>query len=271
MVICPVCGEKLTVTDRSYSCVNGHRFDMAREGYINLLLSHQKRSAEPGDPKESVRSRRDFLDAGYYESLAAGLARITEDLLPYSAEILDAGVGTGYYLDHVIRARKARDDYYAIDIGKEECRVSAKRAKQAQIAVASVFRLPYSGNSFDLVMSVFTPYSAEEFFRVVKPGGYVIAVQPGKRHLYELKEVVYDDPYENEEKGYDLPGFELVRTENILNRVTLRNHKDIMALWNMTPYVHKTSRKDTEKLDAYETLEVTTDFYVTVYRKEDAE
>ena len=271
MLVCPVCGSPLQKEERKYVCGNGHAFDMAKEGYVNLLLSNQKRSAEPGDPKESVRSRKEFLDAGYYESLAKGIARIVTEVLPESSKILDAGVGTGYYLSYLTNARGHKDICHAIDIGKEECRVSAKKVKEAQIAVASVFRLPYSDSSFDLVMSVFTPYAPEEFLRVVKPGGYVLAVQPGKRHLYELKAAVYDCPYENEEKGYDLPGFTLVKTENVIDRIRLKDHDAIMALWNMTPYAHKTSRKDAAKLDELPYLDTTTDFYVSLYQKEASE
>ena len=68
-LICPVCGEKLNRLDRSYRCPNRHSFDIARQGYVNLLTVNQKHSLNPGDTRQQVLSRRAFLEAGYYEPI----------------------------------------------------------------------------------------------------------------------------------------------------------------------------------------------------------
>ena len=82
-----------------------------------------------------------------------------------------------------------------------------------------------------------------------------------------MKEIVYDNPYENDEAGYTLPDFECVERIKVTNTICLRSKQDIEALWTMTPYVHKTSKEDTQKLYAYDTLETTIDFLVAVYQK----
>ena len=265
--ICPVCKEKLSYQDKSFFCVNHHQYDQAKEGYVNLLLANQKRSSEPGDPKDSLLSRQYVLNHGFYASLKDAICRNIDELSFEPLCILDAGVGSGYYLSSLMEHRNHKDTYYGIDIGKQESKQSAKACKGAHIAVASVFRLPIEEESMDVVLSIFTPYSDTEFLRVVKPGGYVLAVQPGKRHLFELKEVVYNEPYENEEKGYLLEGFNQIHQENVMNTIELKNQEDIQSLWNMTPYAHTSSKEGKERLDHLSSIMVTTDFYVTIYQK----
>ena len=265
MYLCPKCKKELKIVGRSYVCEDGHQYDIAKEGYVNLILANQKNSKEPGDPKESLVSRRAFLYAGYYETLSNALNAVVKQYVG-SGAFLDAGCGVGYYLERMI-ADCPNLDYYAVDIAKEGVKMCSKKNKQAHCAVASVFHLPLADASLDGLMSVFCPYSAEEFSRIVKEGGYVISVTPGKRHLYEMKEIVYDNPYENDEAGYTLPDFECVERIKVTNTINLRSKQDIEALWTMTPYVHKTSKEDTQKLYAYDTLETTIDFLVAVYQK----
>ena len=64
-LICPICGEQLHIRDKSCLCPNRHSFDIARQGYVNLLTVQQKHSLNPGDTREQVLSRRTFLEAGY--------------------------------------------------------------------------------------------------------------------------------------------------------------------------------------------------------------
>ena len=265
MFLCPKCKKVLTKKDRSYVCEENHQYDIAKEGYVNLILANQKNSKEPGDPKESLVSRRTFLYAGYYEALSDVLNAVVKQYVG-SGSFLDAGCGVGYYLERMMLAHPNLD-YYAVDIAKEGVKMCAKRNKQANCAVASVFHLPLADHSLDGLMSVFCPYSAEEFSRIVKEDGYVISVTPGKRHLYEMKEIVYANPYENDEAGYTLPDFDCVEQRKVTTKICLKSKADIEALWTMTPYVHKTSKDDTQKLYNYDTLETTIDFLVGIYQK----
>ena len=72
-VLCPVCGKPLSPEERSWRCENGHGFDVARQGYVNLLTVDKKHSLHPGDTKEQVASRKAFLDGGYYAPIAEKL------------------------------------------------------------------------------------------------------------------------------------------------------------------------------------------------------
>ncbi len=262
MLICPNCGSYLERQQNCYRCAKGHSFDIAREGYVNLLLKH---SANPGDDNLSITSRNDFLNKGYYQPLALALQDTVSKYLQPGQSFLDAGCGTGYYLSFLTKQLDL--EYYATDISKKAVALTSKKNKQAACFVGNVFHLPLEDESLDALMSVFTPYSAAEFGRVIKTGGYVIAVTPGKRHLYQLKQIVYENPYYNEEKGYDLPQFELKESFNVTYQIHLENRQDICSLWRMMPYYHTTSKEDNDKLLTKERADTTIDFLINVYQK----
>ena len=64
---CPKCHEPLILEGRSYKCTNRHCYDIAKSGYINLLLNPDKATNNPGDNKESLLCRKAHLNAGYYD------------------------------------------------------------------------------------------------------------------------------------------------------------------------------------------------------------
>ena len=73
---CPLCAAPLTREGRSYTCPNGHCYDVAREGYVHLLPANQKHSKSPGDDKGMVAARNQFLSAGYYAPLRDALCAL---------------------------------------------------------------------------------------------------------------------------------------------------------------------------------------------------
>lgn len=146
---CPVCDEPLARDDRTFRCVNGHVFDVAREGYVNLLLPQQRHSKDPGYSKEMIAGRRDFFDAGHYQILADGIAEAIISYLPGDAErvVVDAGCGEGYYLRR-LRARLGEQGkngstvLCGMDISTHAIRVAAKRDPRGLYAVAGTYRMP---------------------------------------------------------------------------------------------------------------------------------
>ncbi len=266
MLRCPKCHNELFRDGNSYRCSENHCYDIAREGYVNLMLANMKHSKEPGDNVESLRARETFLNRGYYKPLADKLSELIGKYFRQSDSFLDAGCGTGYYLQMVM-AENPGLDYYAVDIAKKGVAMCARKNREAVCFVGSVFHLPFADQSLDGLMSVFCPYSAEEFSRVVKMGGYVIAVTPGKDHLLQMKTVVYDEPYLNAEEGYDLPDFELAEKIKVTYEMNLAGREDIETLWRMTPYFHTTSRENNERLLVLDKMDSTADFLVSIYRK----
>ena len=79
---CPVCGGALMPLGTSLRCPQGHSYDMAKEGYVNLLAIQKRHAADPGDGKAMVRARRAFLQAGYYAPFQKALAELCLEYAP---------------------------------------------------------------------------------------------------------------------------------------------------------------------------------------------
>lgn len=262
-LICPVCSGELAKEAKQYICKNGHSFDRAKSGYVNLLQRQSKR--QRGDDAEMAKARQMFLNAGYYQKL---LDRICEIALQHKVtQIMDVGCGEGWYSCAVasfLRSSGVQASLCGVDISPDILRFAAVRAKQqgmpdADWAVASVNRLPAADHSCDCVLNLFAPCDAHEFLRILKPEGLLLRVIPMEKHLWELKQAVYENPYENKPVTAAPEGFELLSFENLTDRITVPA-EHLRALFVMTPYIHKTSLQDIAKLDAIDSLTTTLSF-----------
>lgn len=268
---CPLCGEPLLFHQNSFRCKNRHTYDRARSGYVNLLDVSRKRAKIPGDNKLMAAARRDFLNKGYYEPLSNALNSACLSLTGGKAPvILDAGCGEGYYTARLAEAflrEGVQPELLGVDISKFAADLAARRCKNAVFAAASLFRLPVADNVCDFVLNLFAPYCGEETLRVLKPNGFFLMAIPGKDHLWELKQAVYETPYKNEVRDYPLDGFRFLKAQKIETVLDLSSREDILHLFEMTPYYYKTSRRDQERLEMLDRLSVTASFELLIYQK----
>ena len=265
---CPICAAPLTRGERAYTCPAGHSYDRSAEGYTHLLPANQKNSKNPGDDKQMVAARCVFLDKGYYAPLRNSLTDLAAELTAGidSPALLDSGCGEGYYTAG-LAAVLPHAKIAGIDISKFAVRRAAKRVKGGEFAVASAYHLPVSDHSVDLLYNVFSPLSAEEFARVLSDGGHFVYVVPSERHLWQMKEVLYENPYENPVRQEDYPGFVWQKVIPLRYTVTLDSGADITALFSMTPYAWKTPREGVERLSRLSQLETEIGFDIHVYKK----
>lgn len=267
---CPLCQAPLEREEGSYRCRAGHSFDIAREGYVHLLPPNQKHSALPGDDREMVLARRDFLSKGYYTPL---LNTICSRILALSGElpvILDAGCGEGWYTAGVFAALRdagKRPRIAGTDISKFALRTAGRRRREIEFAVASSYRLPLADGCADVLLNCFSPLALEEFRRVLRPGGLFLYVVPGPRHLWEMKEILYEHPYPNEERETPYEGFAYREIVPVDETIFLEGREDIQNLFRMTPYFWKTPKEGSERLAALERLEVRISFRVHIFEK----
>lgn len=266
---CPICGGALHLDGRTYRCGGNHCYDMAREGYVHLLPANKKHSANPGDDREMAAARTRFLDGGWYAPLRDTLCRLVLEHTGTSPAVLDAGCGEGYYTSGIFSAlhnAEKSSKLAGIDLSKTALKKAARRTPEGEFAVASVYHLPVGDESIDLLLDCFAPLALEEYRRVLRPGGAFLYVTPAARHLMEMKTVLYDTPYENQEENIPYDGFDYLDVVPVETRMHLP-HEDLMALFRMTPYTWKTPREGVVRLEARETLDVTAAFRIHVFRK----
>lgn len=264
--ICPKCREPLVKEDGACRCINGHSYDVAKEGYINLLLANMMNSKDPGDSKEMARARNLFLSKGYYKPLSDAINEAIGKYSPGAGTLLDCGCGEGYYTENIKKAFPELS-VSGLDISKPSVKIAARRDGNIDFAVASVFDMPVPDDGFDVLLNCFSPLCEKEYRRVLVPGGIYIYVVPGPRHLWQMKEAVYDEPYENHEEAICYEGFSHIGCEKVRYTVSLESRDDIGALFRMTPYYWKTSAKGAEKLSALERLDTEISFDIHIYEK----
>ena len=268
MFRCPICSNPLIREAHRYLCPNGHSYDRAAEGYTHLLPANQKNSKNPGDDKQMVAARCAFLERGYYAPLRDALSALAAQLLANipSPVLFDSGCGEGYYTAGMAAA-VSHAQVGGIDISKFAVRRAAKRVKRGEFAVASAYHLPVPDAGIHLLTNIFSPLCAEEFSRVLVPGGHFLYVVPSERHLWQMKQVLYDAPYENPVKQEDYEGFVWQQAVPLRDTITLDCTEDIMALFGMTPYAWKTPKAGIDRLSALSALETEIGFDIHVYQK----
>ncbi|MBQ7595535.1 MAG: methyltransferase domain-containing protein, partial [Clostridia bacterium] len=231
-IICPVCGEKLNNNGKSFVCPKRHTFDLAKEGYVNFLLSG-KSGDLTGDNREMALARRDFLSKGYYLPLALAVKSELRGMLSSSCAV-DICCGEGYYTEIVSEGFDG--EFYGFDISKQMIRLAAKRKSNASFAVANMKKLPLADSCVDFAMHLFAPFCEQEFARILSEGGILVSVKPGREHLYEIKQAVYDEPYENDETLPDYRLLKLTEQKRIKTVVKVGSNEDLLSLFSMTPY-----------------------------------
>lgn len=271
---CPLCGAALT-GDTALHCAAGHSFDRAKEGYWHLLPVQSMRTKAPGDSREMVAARRAFLGAGYYDILGEALGALCLEFGQPAADgaplhLLDAGCGEGWY-DRCAAEQFARAGrplmLAGFDIAKPAVRLAAKALPTARYAVASSFAQPVQDGWADLVLNIFSPMAREEFLRVLRPGGRLIYAVPTADHLFGMKAVLYEKPYQNPVQAVEYEGLRAMGERTVSGQITVPA-RDIGALFAMTPYYWKTPRGGAERLAALEQLETPIGFRFLVFEKE---
>ncbi|MDZ7586109.1 MAG: methyltransferase domain-containing protein [Thiobacillus sp.] len=269
---CPLDGTPLHCTGSAWTCASGHSFDIASQGYTNLLPVQNKRSRDPGDSKEMVAARRRFLTAGFYQPIAAAVSRAVLAGLPADASIscLDAGCGEGYYLRQLAAA--AGDEQtlalLGLDISKWAVLSAAKQDKRPSWVVGSNAKLPVLSGTLDRVLCMFGFPVYAEFARVLKPGGLLVQVDSGPDHLRELREIIYPSLKPERPAETQTPaGFSRLPTKAVRFAIELTDAGQIADLLAMTPHLYRASAEGRAAAAALTALSLSVDVRLTCFER----
>lgn len=267
LLLCPVCGGTLLRQSGTLRCAQGHSFDLAKEGYVNLLSG--KGGSQHGDNTMMIKARRRFLDAGHYSPLAKVYAEALRAHLKEGAYQIDVGCGEGYYTAYAHAVTKEKQGKtIAFDVSKDAVRLAAKRNAADLLFVGSAYRVPLADGCAEGISLLFSPFCREEILRLLGKDGLLFMAYPTERHLYGLKAAIYDTPYLNEPTDAAIKGFRLLDKQDVNYDLTLHEKEDIEALFAMTPYYYKTGKEGHARLASLTVLKTEVAFRLAVYQKE---
>lgn len=262
-LICPICGQPLERLDGGCGCSRGHRFDFARQGYVNLLVVQQKHSLHPGDTRQQVLSRRAFLEGGFYEPIVEA---VKSAALRHGAQgpVLDVGCGEGYYAVRVAQALGA--ELMGLDISKEAVRCAAAAYKGPMWVCGTASHLPVADDSIGTLMSMFALTVPGEFRRVLGPDGVFLQVLAAQDHLLGLKSVIYPELHQKPKDSVpQLDGFRLAESCPVSFPIDVSGGQ-VMNLLSMTPHVWRITAEGAQRLEKTEILHDRASCVVNVYK-----
>ncbi len=249
----------------------GHSFDMAREGYCNLLVVQHKASRDPGDSKDMVAARRRFLEAGHFAPIADRMFNTVRECVSGAtgglSNIVDAGCGEGYYLDRLSQFAVSNPEpgtlgLAGIDVSKWAVKAATRRKAPVTWLVANSRTPPFLAGSVDLVLCLFGFPVWEGFKKIQKPDGHVLLVDPAADHLLELRQIIYPTVRHSPPPrlaAAEAAGYRLLREEGLRFSATLTDAETIQDLVAMTPHAHRVAQAGQIALADLSTLVVTVD------------
>ncbi|MFZ9669450.1 MAG: putative RNA methyltransferase [Solirubrobacterales bacterium] len=208
---CPVCGDDLSVGNDGLVCPQGHSFDIAKQGYANLLGPQGRNHT--ADRPEMLDARTRVLGAGLFdpitEAIRATLAGF--DGTGIRGPVLDIGTGTGFHLERALEELPDR-----LGLGLDNSKYSARRVARchprAAAAVADVWEgLPLRDGSVAVLLDVFAPRNGPEIRRVLGPGGLAVVVTGAPDHLAGIPEgfgMITVDPEKRDRLARTMEGLE---------------------------------------------------------------
>jgi 23S rRNA (guanine745-N1)-methyltransferase len=242
---CPVCAQGVHLESGQVRCQQGHGYDIARQGYVNLVTG--RRGPGTGDTAEMIAARDRWLTAGHYVPIAAALAGLVQDFVPQEpAPIVESGGGTGYYLAHVLEELGDRAGI-CIDLSVPALRRAARaHPRLAAIGADAWQPLPFADASLSGVLSVFAPRNLPEIARCLVPGGVFAVITPQPEHLAEVAGalgMIGIAPEKQERLDAQLEQFERAADRHVSFRLSLL-HDQLADLVRMGPSAHHLTAAD---------------------------
>ncbi|MBQ0139167.1 MAG: methyltransferase domain-containing protein [Kurthia sp.] len=186
---CPHCGQPILMKEqKTLYCENNHSFDLAKQGYVNML-THAVNSMYD---QSLFEARKQVIDAMLYAHMYDEIVD-NLNLLGDVIQVLDTGCGEGTHLHKLQKQFPGEMIASGIDIAKEGIIAAAKNYTNSMWIVGDLAKSPYASSSFDAILNILSPANYDEFKRLLKPGGKVIKVVPQSDYLKELREHFYAD------------------------------------------------------------------------------
>lgn len=279
---CPVCSSEMHVSEApaQFCCSQGHSFDFARQGYLNLMLANQRNSLQAGYDMATLRARKTMLENGLFAPLIESLQQMTVNIARQKTQwqqlsLLDVGSGEGYLFAHLVEKLQSASgkEIAAVgsDISKPAMQIASQSSNTLLWCVANLMRrMPFADHAFHILLNILAPSNAEEFQRLLIPQGYLLKVLPLENHLVEIRRAIYEherkESHNNEVAFAELSKhLQLITQENLSYLHTVGKDKT-SELLHMSPLFWKGKKSRIEALLAQGIAEVTVHLSLSLWQ-----
>ncbi|NLO97807.1 MAG: methyltransferase domain-containing protein [Peptococcaceae bacterium] len=272
---CPICSEQMRLkitSSKSLICLNGHCFDISKQGYVNLLPHAGKTKYN----KQLFTSRKILSENGLFDPLIQQISGLINKASPPGGmiKILDAGCGEGSHLFRLHQELKAAGSCtvlgVGVDISKEGVQMASKNYPQLLWCVGDIANCPFQSGQFDFISNILSPSNYSEFQRLLRAEGLIFKVVPNRGYLQELRQLFFastDKQAYNNDNTLELfrAKLDLLDVRELQYSVTL-NQALIPHLVNMTPLSWGADENRKQKVLAMNSLEITIDLSILIGR-----
>ncbi|MGE4273668.1 MAG: putative RNA methyltransferase [Desulfitobacterium sp.] len=272
---CPICQHTLKLVDKkSLICKDKHCFDLAKQGYVNLL-SHGIKSKYN---KTLFEARKNLAQSGFFEPLNSRLCELISakaKSFEHSLNIVDAGCGEGSNLASLqqkhLHSSGTVPYCVGMDLAKEGIQMAARDYEDSFWCVADLAQCPFVDHAFEVILNILSPANYAEFERILNPDGLVLKVIPEKDYLKELRAVFYaETDREDYSNAKTIALFEnhLALSEIVPVHYTRTLGKPLIEnLVHMTPLTWGAQEERIDRILKLNSLEITVDLAILVGRK----
>ncbi|ACL18347.1 conserved hypothetical protein [Desulfitobacterium hafniense DCB-2] len=277
---CPICHNSMAlINKKSLICRDKHCFDLAKQGYVNLLSHGIKTKYN----KQLFEARKLLAQSGFFEPLNQLLCTLIGNLMNNSEgkaqgpflNIVDAGCGEGSHLatiqQKLLQSKGIQPLGVGMDLAKEGIQMAARDYGSIFWCVADLAQCPFGDQQFNVLLNILSPANYSEFARILTDDGLIIKVVPEKDYLKELREILYEETakqdYSNAKTRELFENhLQLCKLVPLRYSVTL-DQPLIGNLVQMTPLTWGAEETRIAKVLKLESLEITIDLTIMVGQK----
>lgn len=269
---CPICQSDVHIDNLSRMiCDNRHAFDIAKQGYINLM----NKPLTTNYHKQLFLARQQILtETTLYQSVIQAIVKIIEQSVPKEQlTILDMGCGEGSHLVQICRGLSKSSVGIGIDISKEAIATATNHEDSIIWSVADIAQVPLKEHQADVVLNFLSPSNYAEFDRMMHDDGIIIKVVPNEDYLREIRDHLFQH---TEKKNYSNQAvIDRFREKyHIMTQQTIRDVHEIDqdtldTFTQMTPLTWSASPAQLERLTHSNINQLTIDLEIVIGKRYD--
>lgn len=266
---CPHCQSPMKMVDfKSLICPNNHTFDIAKQGYVNMMTRPTKSFY---DKKLFEARHKIIMESNLYALLHEKIIEVIKNHVKPSNGpnvVFDAGCGEGSHLQRILDGYKNEAMIgIGLDISKEAVLMAAKKYQEFMWLVGDLAHSPLEDHSCLVLLNILSPANYLEFKRMLVPNGLIVKVVPRTNYLVELREALYHDTdkkvYQNDETvSLFKQHFQLLDTIH-LNYTKELTETELTNLVHMTPLAWNSNKQEMDELNQVLT-KITVDLTILV-------